>query len=125
MISKPCYGSGQHRGADHAVSLRRAARQCFGSVKPARRRDKVVFNCPLAKVLWDIASGLTTVAQTVRPKSMAKDVQRTVQSAEVFVKGRLIETSADWTVRCTSLRLHSTGEAPNSRKADRKPMNID
>jgi len=52
-----------------------------------------------------------------QPKSTVKDVQRTVQSAEVFAKGQLRETSADWTVRCTSPRLHSTGEEPNSRKA--------
>jgi len=41
-------------------------------------------------------------------KSTAKDVQRTVQSAEVFTKVRLRETSADWTVRCTSVWFHST-----------------
>src|SRR6266498_3729932 len=50
-------------------------------------------------------------------QSRAKDVQRTVQSAEVFAKCRLRETSADWTVRCTSPRLHSAGAKPNSRKA--------
>src|SRR5215813_13829644 len=52
------------------------------------------------------------------PKSTIKDVQRTVQSAEVFAKGGLRETSADWTVRCTSPRLHLMSEKPNSRKAD-------
>src|SRR6266542_2994028 len=56
-------------------------------------------------------------AQTGQPESTGKNVQRTVQSAEVSAKGRLRETSADSTVRCTSPRLHSTGEEPNSRKA--------
>ncbi len=53
----------------------------------------------------------------LKPESTGKNVQRTVQSAEVFAKRRLRETSADWTVRCTSPRPHSTGEEPNSRKA--------
>ena len=44
----------------------------------------------------------------LQPKSTAEDVQRTVQSAEVFTKVRLRETPADWAVRCTSVWLHST-----------------
>ena len=46
---------------------------------------------------------------TKHPKSAAKDVERTVRSAEVFAEGRSRETSAVLTISCTSLRLHSIG----------------
>src|SRR5262245_1377844 len=91
--------------------------------KRMRIRENRFMIIPVIKSLGKCLAAYRCGASCL-PRSTAKDVQRTVQSAEVFVKSRLIETSADWTVRCTSPRLRPTGANPNSRKADVKPMNI-